>query len=154
MGYYFLYVYKQYEIKQEIKQELISTLPLTSFQSFASDDRNIIWEEKDKEFSVDGKMYDVATTKIINGKKTYYCLSDEKETDLVNTYFKKNTSEQETSKQKRSKIDFQLQTIAFSQQEDILEEFCLINNKNKYPIICQNAISKCISVVSPPPKSL
>ncbi len=43
----------------------------------------INWKEPGKEFYLDGKLYDVASIKKINGKTFLYCLNDKKEHELV-----------------------------------------------------------------------
>jgi hypothetical protein len=47
------------------------------------DNKNITWEEADREFWLDGKMYDIVKIEIKNGVKTYLCLADDSETDLA-----------------------------------------------------------------------
>lgn len=62
--------------------------------SFATDDEllkidltnNIRWEEKGKEFSMNGEMFDVVRIKNVNGKTILYCLNDTQEQEIINKY--------------------------------------------------------------------
>jgi hypothetical protein len=47
------------------------------------DNKNIDWEEQNKEFWHEGKLYDVVNIEIQNGQKYYYCIADDDETELA-----------------------------------------------------------------------
>jgi hypothetical protein len=154
VGYYFFYAIKQYQIKEAAKHQLLCTLPESSLQIFAADDKNIVWEEDEKEFSIDGKMFDVAKIKIVNAKKYLYCISDEKETTLINNLALAVKSKTDNKQQKDSKHTIKFQTISFQDLEDIFERSLYKKITIKFPIIEQKTTTAIVSVVSPPPKSI
>lgn len=88
VGYYFFYMFQQYEIKEAVKHELLSKLPESSLEIIDADinKNDIEWEEEDREFFLHGQMYDVAFIKTVNGKKLIYCLNDSKEEDLLKRF--------------------------------------------------------------------
>ena len=75
-------------------------------RSFASVDElvkiemnnNIRWEEKGKEFSMNGELFDVVRTKTINGKTILYCLNDTKEQQIINEYNNQTKNNSSTGK--------------------------------------------------------
>ena len=68
-----------------MEQQLLSETPESSMKVFDAEANKtaIIWEEEGKEFLLNGKMYDVAKTKIIGGKTYLYCVSDNKEDQVL-----------------------------------------------------------------------
>ncbi len=50
-----------------------------------SANQKIEWEETDKEFWYEDKLYDVVKMEIKNGQTYYYCIADVAETDIVTT---------------------------------------------------------------------
>jgi hypothetical protein len=153
VGYYFFYTIKQFQIKEAVKHQLLCALPESYLQVIAADNKKIVWEEDEKEFSIDGKMYDVAKIKTINDIKYLYCLSDEQETilikDLANTIQNKTGSKQ----QKEHKQTIKFQTIACQQIESILESCAFKISRAIFPIFKQNIMTAVVSVVVPPPKA-
>ncbi len=49
------------------------------------ENKNIDWEETNREFWYNKKLYDVVKIEIKNGQNHYYCLADDTETDIVTT---------------------------------------------------------------------
>jgi len=90
VGYYFIYSYQQHLIKEEIKEELLAGMPEPSLELIIEEDNinKLEWEEKGKEFYLNGEMYDVAKIKHRNGKTYLYCLNDKKEKELLAAYSK------------------------------------------------------------------
>lgn len=89
-GYFISYKCQQYIIRENVKDKIFSgsdDLPLSVFVE-EKIQAKIIWEEKNKEFLLDGKMYDVLYVKTTNGKKIIYCYEDgvEEELDLAFTH--------------------------------------------------------------------
>ena len=85
LGYYFYYNLQQIQIKRQVKKELLSSLPESSFVKIELDKniQLIEWEEEGKEFYLDGQLYDVQKKVIQNGKTILYCLNDIKEQQLL-----------------------------------------------------------------------
>ena len=153
VGYYFFYMQQQNKIKEEVKQKIFSNLSNDLFFIVDANSKNIVWEELEKEFSIDGKMYDVVKTKIINNKKYFYCLNDTKEDNLLSEYAKQINSQTENSQHKKNgKLNLKFQTIAFENITEFIAATYLINIKNEFLYFEQSAISTSLSLVSPPPK--
>jgi len=68
-----------------METELLASLPTAELAIIELDknSQSIEWEEKDKEFYLDGKLYDVQKKVIENGKTFLYCLNDVKEEQLL-----------------------------------------------------------------------
>jgi len=64
---------------------LLAEIPESSMKIFDAEanKHDIIWQEEGKEFLLQGKMYDVAKTKIVDGKTYHYCVSDIKEDQVL-----------------------------------------------------------------------
>ena len=90
IGYYFIYAYEQHLIKEEIKEEILASMPESSLELMVEEQYSdkIEWEEDGKEFYLNGEMYDVAKIKHENGKTLLYCVNDKKEKDLLDHLMK------------------------------------------------------------------
>ena len=152
VGYYFFYTIKQYQIREAVKHQLLGALPESSLQIFAADNEKIVWEENEKEFSIDGEMYDIAKIKIVENKKYFYCLSDTKETALINEFVKTVQKKTDNKQEKDSKDHFKFQTLSFQPFEETVAKHFFKSNKTIFPIFKQNPISVVFSVIGPPPK--
>ena len=77
--------YLKNEVKKEIKIKILRhKLNENELQQFFVNDlKNVDWTD-DNEFTLNGKMYDLVKTKMINGQIIYYCLQDDKETKIAN----------------------------------------------------------------------
>ena len=84
LGYYFVYIFQQHQIKEAVKKQLLSSIPASSLELIvAGQNPSFRWEEAGKEFSQNGQLYDVVRSVIKNGATILYCLSDTKEKDLL-----------------------------------------------------------------------
>ena len=85
-GYYFFFTIQQHQIKESVKQQLLTAIPESSLDVIDADANkdDIEWEEEGREFYLHGQMYDVASIKKIEGKTLIYCLNDKKEEQLLN----------------------------------------------------------------------
>jgi hypothetical protein len=111
-----------------------------------------VWEEEEKECSVDGIMYDIAKIKIINGTKYLYCLSDEQETMLLANFVKSIDNKKETKQQKENKISLKLPTIYLEKIVAITIANFFNKIKNQFPALQQNSVAAIVSINIPPPK--
>lgn len=84
-GYYIIYAIRQYQIREEVKEQLLARLPESYLEVIMPDENpaSFTWLEEGREFSLHGQLYDVAKTKTVNGKKVLYCLKDSKEQQLL-----------------------------------------------------------------------
>jgi hypothetical protein len=96
IGYHLIFHLRQAEIKAEMKKvlrlkankddEIVFVFSLTHKKALAK----LEWED-DHEFRLNGEMYDVIERKIANHKLVIRCISDKKETALIERYEKMNT---------------------------------------------------------------
>ena len=105
LGYHIIFYIRQTEVKAEMKRSLL-------FHSSKEEDLFIIslndkkeldkleWEGDD-EFELNGEMYDVIEKKNKDGKLIIRCISDKKETALIQQYEKLN---KETNSKNRSAL--------------------------------------------------
>ena len=127
-GYYFFYAYEQHVIRKDVKEELLAGIPESTLEVFVAEQygNNIEWEEKGKEFYLEGNLYDVAKIKEKNGKTFIYCLNDKKEKELLKDLAKtvhdnhgNGKSEKQTIKNQLSvyvlyKVEYEPSPISFS----------------------------------------
>jgi hypothetical protein len=152
-GYYFFYMFQQYQIKESVKHELLAKLPESSLEIIdANAHKNEIeWEEEDKEFYLYGQMYDVAFIKMISGKKLIYCLNDSKEEELLKRFANAVNSGNEqnsTSKHGHHIIKFQLSDfIMLSEYTITINELVSV----KYIDHSLALITNITEVFTPPP---
>ncbi len=66
------------EMKEQITDDESPQCIVFSRENFAS----LKWEKKNKEFRLDGKMYDVSTVEIKGDEVLVYCVFDKEETNL------------------------------------------------------------------------
>ena len=85
VGYYFIYTVHQFILKEEIERELLAHIPESSLEVFVAEELGdkIVWEEENKEFSIEGVLYDVARIKKSDGKTFLYCINDKQEKQLL-----------------------------------------------------------------------
>jgi hypothetical protein len=85
VGYYFIYTVHQYIIKEKMERELLTLIPESSLDVFVAEELGdkIVWEEENREFSIDGILYDVARIKKTDGKTFLYCINDKQEKQVL-----------------------------------------------------------------------
>ena len=92
MGYYVVFRVRQLELKSEVHHYLKSHIDdrsVTRLQ-FAMENSKICderfkWQDE-REFEFAGSMYDILDSKIENNTITIYCLRDDKENELLNSF--------------------------------------------------------------------
>lgn len=149
----------QYQAREEMKDSLIHDQPSSQLTFFSDlhNNKDVSWEESDKEFHYKGEMYDVVRIEKKEGKLLYYCLSDKKETELYSLMDEQLTTQNNSNKllhtgtQKLLKIFIQV----FTPCEHYRIEAGAIGY---YPVLyCfspQSNYSDCYKkVVIPPPKT-
>ena len=68
-----------------MERELLAYIPDSSLEVFVAEEfgDKIVWEEENKEFSIEGVLYDVARIKKSDGKTFLYCINDQQEKQLL-----------------------------------------------------------------------
>jgi hypothetical protein len=95
VGYHVIFYFRQAEIKAEMKNSLLigaNSEDETCFAFSLNDKKSIDkldWDGHD-EFKLNGQMYDVIEKKIERGKLVIRCISDKKETALLESFNQMN----------------------------------------------------------------
>jgi hypothetical protein len=86
-GYYAYSIYQIFEAKEAAHEAILQQLPEDLLTTIALDNNTAIeWEEKGKEFKLNGEMYDVVRTSIENGKTYLHCFSDRNEDEILRQF--------------------------------------------------------------------
>ena len=85
LGYYCVSLIRQHIAKEDMEREILAGIPESSLKIFEleTNQDKITWEEKGKEFSFQGNLYDVVKTITNDGKTLLYCISDNREDELL-----------------------------------------------------------------------
>ena len=137
IGHRFIYLIQQHQLKEQAEAQLISLIDDDQFEQINADDNrdNIVWEEEGKEFSLNGRLYDVGKKKIINGKTILFCLNDKKEEQLIDQMTRKeksNADNTSNNKDRKHSIKFQLPDFTAPDQSTALLTVQIIKNYRKY----------------------
>jgi hypothetical protein len=149
VGYYFIYTIHQYIIKEEMEREMLKKIPESSLEVFIAGqygDR-IEWREKDKEFSIDGVLYDVARIKRSGGRTFLYCINDKKEKQLLDDLVKAVDKNQDNKRGKNIKPVFP--DLVFI---DPIGSQQIFSVSSPYNFLNITLVSSYEEVNSPPPK--
>ncbi len=83
VGYYFVFIILQQQIRSEIKNQIKQRIPSEELHVLAvSKSEKIDWKREGKEFLYKGTMYDVVKTEKKDDTVLYYCITDVEETQL------------------------------------------------------------------------
>ena len=82
VGFYVGFLIEQHKTKKLIKKQAISKIPLNLLVRIEQN-QSIEWEDEQKEFYLNGFLYDVVKCKMENGKTVFYCINDENEEQLL-----------------------------------------------------------------------
>ncbi len=153
LGYYLLMRDAQFSQKEAVKEEIKNNLKDEELEiiSFTDNKLNIFWEEEEKEFLLNGEMYDVVKTKTVNGKQLLYCINDKKEKSLVDNY---NTiTKHNSSADKKGKVTIDDVTNLFVYTEEIncRQDYELF--LNHYSSYVSHLPGSFTDKISPPPKA-
>lgn len=152
-GHYLIFCIQRWHIRNIAREEVIAGIP-DRFLDVITDNVNLNWEEKGKEFSVNGEFYDVVRIRKSNGKTFLYCLNDKNEAQLLKRFAKTAGSASDTEKGKSNKHSFKsqltdqnllsaVQPLAFTYT--IIPDYCYYE-----PAL----VSNCREIIIPPPRKL
>lgn len=153
VGYYFFYAYQQHLIKEKIKEEFLAGIPESSLQLFVQEqyaDR-MEWEEKGKEFYLDGNLYDVAKIKHVNGQTWLYCLNDKREKELVKEFANTVHGNHGTGKSEKQTIKNQVSVYIVYKTE--IESLSFIIPSPQFSNLAVSFKSLGKEIAAPPPKA-
>lgn len=120
VGYYFIYTIHQHIIKEKMERELLTLIPASSLEIFVAEELGdkIVWKEENKEFSIDGVLYDVARTKKSEGKTFLYCINDKKEKQLLDGLAKAVNANHGNKQEKNSIKSLLVDLVCMNEQEE------------------------------------
>ena len=134
-----------------MEREMLTLIPESSLEVFVEEELGdkIIWEEENKEFSIEGVLYDVARIKKTEGKTFLYCINDKKEKQLLDGLAKavnaNNSSKQEKNSMKSLLID-----LACMNNEEEPTIFSVPSAYSRFNVIL---VSSFEEINIPPPKA-
>ncbi len=148
-GSYILFRYQQLAVQKEIKAQIRLNLPdksLTVIVIPLSGLPGLQWIRENKEFTYQGKLFDVVRTSVSENQTRFYCINDKKESQLIKDYTKKR-DQTEKSKKPLQKIPNTIYLFS-GFQLDIpqgLEQQLFFTQNKEYT-------SRISDLLSPPPK--
>ena len=153
-GYYFFYTVRLSQVREEMKERLCANLPVSSLELIIQDNKTISWQEPGREFYLDGRLYDVAMRKMVNGKIWLYCINDKKEGQLVQDIAKmvRSSGDNNTDgKTGRQMLKLQLNDYIVHSIEKIIH--IAQNEKQQYFDFDASTPSAIAEVTVPPPRA-
>lgn len=152
-GYYALMRYKEKNQEHEMKEAILHSLKDEELIkiSFTENSAYIIWEDDhQKEFTLQGELYDVVRSSHENGRFYLYCINDKKEKELIDQY--NDQTKQNTSTEKKAKLSshFSMSLFLSEKPEDPHSFSQLIINN--YQTFASQIIPGISSITPPPPK--
>lgn len=156
VGYYFMYSFQQKQLRREMKKEIFAGIPLSELELIdpSTAGTGFQWKEEDKEFYLHDEMYDIVSTKEINGKIYYYCINDKKEKKLLKNFtdaVRGSHHGRNGNKQGKQVIKFQLPVFVLSKLPDDVAG--LVIDLPSFGSLEQHFVSICREINDPPPKA-
>ena len=150
VGYYFIYAVHQHIIKEQIEEQLLATIPESSLEIINAEQfaGKIEWEEKGKEFSLDGILYDVVRIKKTDGKTFLYCINDKKEKQLLDN-LAKAVNANHGNQQEKNNIKSLLLDLICMNDEPESRSFSV---PSAYSYFNVTLVSSFEEITIPPPK--
>lgn len=153
-GYRIIFAFRQYQIREEVKQQLLASLPETALDivDAGNNKEAIDWEEEGREFYLHGQIYDVAFTKNVNGRILIYCLNDKREDKLLkdlNKLLYGNTNKPGSNHPAQQEIKFQSPDFILLAAEPaaLLQQ----QAEQKYFYRAEKLTSAITELITPPP---
>ena len=84
-GFYIAFLFQQHQLKATAKANILAAIPLDALIRIEQQ-KGLQWEEDQKEFYLDGNLYDVVQIRQESDQTVYYCINDEKEKQLLNQW--------------------------------------------------------------------
>ena len=134
-----------------MERELLKQIPDSSLEVIVVENfgDEIRWKEKNKEFSLDGVLYDVVRIQKREGNSYLYCINDKKEKQLLDNLVKA-VNKNHDSKKARNIIKPVLADLFFGTS---LESPNFFSDSFQYDILNVSTISSYKEIKGPPPKA-
>ena len=134
-----------------MERELLTQIPESSLEVIVAENYGdrIEWEEANKEFSLNGVLYDVARIKKLEGKTFLYCINDKKEKQLLDNLVK-TVNKNHDNKRGRGTIKPLLPDLVFI---NAFESPGFFPGSTEYSFFNVTLISTVKEISIPPPKA-
>ena len=134
-----------------MEKELLAHIPESSLEVIIAEEvaDKIVWEEKNKEFSLEGILYDVARIEKNAGKTFLYCINDKKEKQLLDNLVKA-VNKNHDNKQGRNNIKSILLDLVCMSEEEEPVPFSVPLAYSSFNV---TLVSSFEEIHSPPPKA-
>jgi hypothetical protein len=133
-----------------MEREMLKKIPESALEVLVAEQYGdkIEWREEDKEFSIDGVLYDVARIKTSGGKTFLYCINDKKEKQLLDDLVKAVDKNQDNKRGKNIKPVFP--DLVFMDPIGSPQTFSV---SSPYNLFNTTLVSSFEEMNSPPPKA-
>jgi len=152
IGYHFIYLFQQHEIKEKQELEVLKKLPRNLLQRIENSDK-IEWEEEGREFYFNNALYDVVETRNENSKTVYYVINDKQEkkiNDQISSISKQFNEHNGENNQGQKIVK---PGIPFFVLEITKIDFILLESiKQKHVIHQDRIMNTSLFIDAPPPK--
>ena len=134
-----------------MEKEMLTRIPESSLEVIVAEELGdkILWQEDNKEFSIDGVLYDVARIKKSEGKTFLYCLNDKQEKQLLDN-LAKAVNANHGNKQEKNTIKSLLADLVCINDE---EQSTIFSVPSTYSLFNVTLVSSFEEINSPPPKA-
>jgi hypothetical protein len=150
VGYYFLFIYEQQNIKYQVLKSISQNHPFlnNNFVWIAVSQNDIVWEEEGRELVINNNLYDVVTTSMHLGKSYYVCINDTQENDLIAQYCSYHKKTNQTKKSSFPEYHF----TCISSLINLFKPSFFDYTKQTYPVYRAFFVHNHSAVLYPPPK--
>ncbi|MEI7594192.1 MAG: hypothetical protein WCK02_00475 [Bacteroidota bacterium] len=149
---------QQFAIYREVKRLVktnVEESKLAHFEFSEKQFKQLDWEKPDKEFKLNGNMYDVIKKKITNGKIQLACIHDTQEEALIESYLDANNHQLNPNKNKTKNIkNISSRISPFLITEKIIIQKSIANTFKCKVIHNQLYVNVFLTINSPPPEFL
>ncbi len=146
-----LFFFIGYLVKREIVyHEMMEKLESASLHTITLDLAEVNWIKANKEVMIEGKLFDVKNSEIIDNKIKLTGLFDYEETklekDFTDTF---HTNQNRSTPFNPSKLKF-IFNLYFKEALSSIS-LSIFQNKERYPLFNEVAVTQIASITSPPP---
>jgi len=134
-----------------MERELLAHIPESSLEVIIAEQHGdkIVWEEKNKEFSIDGVLYDLARIEKSGGKTFLYCINDKKEKQLLDNLAKAVNTNHDNKQEKNSIKSFLIDIVCMNNEEVI----SFLSGPSQYSCFNVTLVFSFEEINIPPPKA-
>ena len=157
-GYFAFLTVQQHILREEAKERILHNIPSHKQIKLIFSDKQfetIDWKETDKEFYLNGILFDVVNTKMEGNRHVFYCISDEKETEIYAKILQMSNVTQHETPIKNNLISFlNLLTLKYVIPQILhFTSKAILDEKNSlFVSFSSHYLSITISLLFPPPE--